>query len=211
MQAQIAYTNYQVARGVIRIPSSITGMQNGSFSRPNEFLRPGDAIPEGLLSDREIRQLLASRTIKQIATPRVAEAAQEAARRHLSLWSVDPATLGRKSLEDLLVMIQEIDPEYPLDQIPDDAAARRLLTKDFDPEFREDPSDVLARDPVSRLTATGARDGGNGSLSSKAAAALAELQARATTPAAKGNVEQDEDPEDEDVELQDGDEDEIDG
>ncbi len=187
-QQKINYTNLQVAVGVIRIPSKITGMQDGSFARKNEFLRPGDAIPEGMLSDREIKTLLASGTIKEIATPRVAEAAQQAARKHMSKWSVDPASLGNKTFEDLLVMIQDIDPQFPLDKIADDAAARRQLTRDFDPEFRENQADVLARDPVSRLTTEGVKDGDQGSLSDRAAENLAELQARAETPEAKGEV-----------------------
>lgn len=191
MTAQtVEYTNFQVARGVIRIPSSITGMKDGSFSRKNEFLRPGDAIPVGMLSDREIRTLLASGVIKEIATPRRAQAAQEAAKRHMSKWSIDPASLGRKSFEDLIVMIQAIDPQFPLEQIEDEAAARRQLSKDFDPEFREDPADVLGRDPVARLTPSGVKDSGRGSLSARAQAALAELQARAETPQAKGGADE---------------------
>lgn len=195
MTDTIQYTNFQVARGVIRIPASITGRKAHGFAKKGEFLRPGDAIPEGMLSDRELRSLLASGIVKEIDTPRRAQAAQEAARRHMSRWSVDPATLGRKSLEDLLVMIQEIDPEYPLDQVQDEDAARRLLSKDFDPDFREDPADVLARDPVSRLTASGVKDSGKGPLSQKAASALAELQARAETPEAKGGADDQEDSE----------------
>lgn len=185
MSDTIQYTNYAVAQGCIRIPSSITGRKDNTFARSGDFLMPGDAIPEGMISDRELRGMVASGTVREIATPDAARAAQKNAQKHLSKWNVDPATLGNYTLEDMMVMVQEIDPQYPLDGLTDQAA-RDLLTKDFDPDLRHRPDPVVARDAVSRLTAKGANDSGSRPLSEVAQENLAELQSRAQTPDASG-------------------------
>lgn len=186
--SNIEYTPYQVAKGVLRIPRNFTGGSDNTFSRKSDFLNVGDAIPEGMIPETNLRQLLANGTVTRISSRQGVAAAQNEASKDVSPWNVNPASLGDKSLEDLRVMINEIDATFPLEALNEDGA-RRLLTKDFDPSMIESSPAVIATDAVSRLTTEGARSGDSTELSRIAAANLQELQERAGTPEAEGDQE----------------------
>ncbi len=167
---------YKVARGVIRLPRDPKSTRK--FRTQADFIKQGELIPEGLLGLNEIESLLS----KGIIEPLSAEALQAAAGRipkTRGKWGVDPVALAGKTLEDLLVMILEIDPDYDVSAFLTEADAVRHLTQDWDPAFREEVARSTDRNRPEQLRSNGVKDAGQRPMSDAAEKALARAKSRA--------------------------------
>ena len=176
----IQYTDYQVAIGSIQIPST----KRASFT--GHFLRPGDAIPEDMISDKELASLLSAGIICVIPDGEEDLAEQVASKHLASQWVLSPEQLVSKGLEDLLCMIVEIDPLYDIGDM-DEESARALLSRDHEPEFDSDPAKAIDLNPVARMGAEGVAGSGNIAMSESAQGSLQMLQERAGTADAAGD------------------------
>lgn len=149
-------SQYRVARGVIRKPRDPLSARKVATAA--DYIGQGEAIPEGMLSEAEIANLLATGYIEPIGliAPGVLEPTVKRGK-----WSVDPAALVAKSLEDMLVMVLEIDPDYDVAALETVTAAATQLTADWNPAFREAValSNDRTRPAPLRSTAKVNRDG----------------------------------------------------
>lgn len=192
-QEQEAQTfSYRVARGVIRKPRSM-GNTNVIATRRDFFIQ-NELIPDGIFGQDDIKSWLADgRIVSAQVSMEQAEEAVEAARAR-GKFQADPASLVGKTMEELLIMVNEIDEDYDFEANPieDEQAAVRLLTSDWDPRYadriapvsdRSRPEALVAHDmeQVDDVPATSSSNGPE--PSQEASAALANARARAQAPA----------------------------
>ena len=131
---------YQVAKGKIRIPKS----------DPTKYLNTGDLIPPGLIAPREIPRLLQLHLIREYEP--LSPEQNQARIVHQGKWCFNPANLSGKSLEELRILVNAVDPEFPLDSLKGIDDATRLLSSDFDPALATAPAKAKpAKDPLRRL------------------------------------------------------------
>ncbi len=145
--------NLIVKRGTLMLPRVKRGL-------PSVALRPGDALPAGALADAEVARLVT----QGILGPRAARAAELPAE-HLpptrGRWVHDPATLIGKTVEELMVLVVQTDPDHPVlaqGIDVDEGALIRALTADYDPLFaagapRADDSTRIEITPAARKRA----------------------------------------------------------
>jgi len=123
-------TRFKVKRGAIRKPGGKT------FAKATDFLMQGDMIP-GMFSEKQLRSWERDGKV-QVAevTMDVAQAAEEAIKAR-SKWAVNPTKLVRKTFEELLIMVNEIDPDFDANSLEDEEACVALLTSGWDPRYSE--------------------------------------------------------------------------
>lgn len=182
---------YKVARGTIRKPR-----QDGRRIRTAaDFVGQGEIVPEGMLTPDQIASMLEQGLIEPISTQREAAVAEAAKR---GKWSVDPGSIAGKTLEDLMVMIVEIDPGYPVENITTISEAATQLTADWHPAFRDDlavssdksrpaplRSTQVKREDGKVIEVRGAKDAGSPEMGARSQEALDRLRERAKAPAPK--------------------------
>ena len=118
------------------------------------------------------------------------EQVEEAQRaRAANPFAVDPSILVRKTMEDLIIMVLEIAPEYDTDTLEDEQAAVRLLTSGWDPKYtqRIAPVNDRSRPEAIALHKLEQTEGGGAVTSISEGQALSE-QARAGLEAARGKA-----------------------
>jgi len=169
-------TQYRVAKGALKIPRTPKG-QERKFVTASDFILQGSAIPEGMLSQPEIEGLLKDGRIEPLTQLEAQQAAGLPKRR--GPWSVDPANLAGKSLEELVLMVLDIDEGYDVAQLENAGDAVRQLTADWDPAFRDELSRSTDKSRPERLRTSGAKDKGLTPMSEAAEAALARAKERA--------------------------------
>ena len=177
---------YRVVRGSIRMPR---GKTTGFTMSRRDMVMQGELLPPGIFPESDIQSWLNEGRI-QLAGVSV-EAAQAAVEaRAANPFRVDPSTLVGKTLEDLLIMVLEIDPEYDADQLADEQDAVRLLTSGWEPSMRQVVAPVndrsrpvaLALDKLTQDASGSALKTGTRDLSAEAQAGLAAAKARAQAP-----------------------------
>lgn len=127
---------YRIKRGAIKLPREIRDGKRVSRGA-SQFLHQGDILPEGMFPAQDIASFLADGRIEEIGLS-AAEAEQAgAAITQRSKWAVDPVSLVGKSLEELLVMVLEIDPDQPTGDLKSEQDAVRLLTSGWDPRYAQ--------------------------------------------------------------------------
>jgi hypothetical protein len=181
---------FKVARGTIRRPRT---ERKAGVKAASDVIGQGEIVPEGMLSPDQIAGLLEQGVIEPITTERETKMAESARR---GKWSIDPAALAGKTLEDLIVMVVEIDPDYAIEGISSVSEAVTQLTADWHPAFREElarssdksrpaplKTTTVKREDGKVISVEGAKDAGEPPMSDKAAAALERARERAKTPA----------------------------
>lgn len=164
---------YKLVRGVIQLPSDRRIVVQG------DYIRQGQEVPEGLFSAEAIADLLKEGKIELFSPDEQNQAPGKIENR--GRWGVDPVSLAGKSFEDLLVMVQEIDPEFQIMQLVDEAAAIRQLTEDWNPAFSEDLAQSSDRSAPG-VTSKGVRNLGGVPFSPESEAALARARELAQAP-----------------------------
>lgn len=123
---------YEVARGSLKMVYPPGGTP---ISAPKaEFITQGELVPEGLLSEEEIKSLLEDGRITKVRNHAHAKVAP-ALKQKRGKWSVDPETLAGKNMEELTMLILGIDEDFDVGSIKSKAGAIEQLTKDWDAIF----------------------------------------------------------------------------
>jgi len=177
---------FKVARGTIRRPRT---ERKPGIKAASDFIGQGEIVPEGMLTPEQVASLLEQGVIEPITSVRESAIAAAAKR---GKWSVDPGSIVGKTLEDLLVMIVEIDPDYSVERISSLSDAATQLTADWHPAFREDlalasdksrPAPLrttsVRREDGKVISVEGTKDAGSPDLSANARAALERARERA--------------------------------
>lgn len=164
---------YRVVSGALHLPR----VPN---TRGQKLIMQGEVVPSGVFSEEDIARWLKDGRIKQAAE--AAPALERASNRHQGKWCVDPATLAGKNMEDLLLMVLEIDPEYDTEPLADEASVVRLLTRDWDPLFVPGVASAKDRSAVVAMTPNGVKGLGTKPMSEVAQAAMAAARAKARAP-----------------------------
>lgn len=141
---------YKVKRGAIQLPRRIVDGKK-SVRSAADFLHQGDILPEGIFPPADIASYLADGRIEQVGMSSEEAAKAGAAITQRSKWAVDPSSLVGKSLEELLVMVLEIDPNYESDELQSEADAVRLLTSGWDPKYAQTVAQADDRTEVRSL------------------------------------------------------------
>lgn len=182
---------YRVKRGQIRLPR---GSSKRVFVNHGDFVHQGDLLPQGVFDAADIKSWLADGRIERVDVSAEDAERQSAEITARSKWSVNPAALVGKSLEDLIVMVSEIDPEYDTDELVDEAAAVTLLTSGWDPRFAEETAAPKATDrtEVKNLKLDQSAEGPSTSsrereMSPAASDALASAREKAASAEAEGS------------------------
>jgi len=177
---------YRVIRGAIRLPR---GKTTGFTMSRRDMVMQGELLPPGIFPEADIKSWLSEGRIALAGVSvEAAQAAVEA--RAANPFRVDPSTLVGKTMEDLLIMVLEIDPEYDADSLESEADAVRLLTSGWEPSMRQVIAPVndrsrpqaLALDKLEQGAAGSALKMGSRDLSAEAAASLEAAKARAQAP-----------------------------
>lgn len=177
---------YRVIRGAIRLPR---GKTTGFTMSRRDMVMQGELLPPGIFPEADIKSWLSEGRIEAAGVSvEAAQAAVEA--RAANPFRVDPSTLVGKTMEDLLIMVLEIDPEYDADSLADEQDAVRLLTSGWEPSMRQVVAPVndrsrpkaLALDKLAQDASGSALKMGNRDLSAEAAAGLEAAKARAQAP-----------------------------
>lgn len=177
---------YRVVRGSIRLPR---GKSTGFVMSRRDMVMQGELLPPGIFPAADIQSWLSEGRIAPAGVSvEDAQAAVEA--RAANPFRVDPSTLVGKTMEDLLIMVLEIDPEYDADQLEDEQAAVRLLTSGWEPSMRQVVAPVndrsrpvaLALDKLEQSASGSALKTGTRDLSAEAAANLEAAKVRAQAP-----------------------------
>lgn len=180
----MSQATYRLARGTIKLPRD--NKSGRTFTTSGDFIKQGEMIPEGVLSDEQIKSFLATGRIELMAPAEVKQAAGMPKTR--GKWGVDPTALIGKSMEELLVMVLEIDPEFDVTVIETEVDAVRQLTSDWDPAFREEIARSTDRSRPEQMKlkvshdgneVRGARDAGSRPMSPGAERALENAKQRA--------------------------------
>lgn len=178
---------YRLARGTIKLPRD----PKRTFTTSGDFIKQGDMIPSGVLSPEQVKSMLSDGRIECMQPAEAALAVREP--KYRGKWGVDPTALVGKSLEDLLVMVQEIDEDFDVTTLANEVDAVRQLTMDWDPAFRETIARASDRSRPERLRHTtskteggveevrGAKDAGQRPMAPAAEEALARAKERAQT------------------------------
>ena len=175
---------YRVVRGSIKLPRDPKATR--TFTTQGDFLKQGDVIPEGVLSPEQLRSFLKDGRI-EILRPAEAEAVKGRPKTR-GRWSVDPSALAGKNLEDLLVMVLEIDPDFDVSEMTTEADAVRQLTENWDPAFRDTLTRATDKSRPEQLklkttgneVRVGMRDAGERPMSDAAQRALERARAKAS-------------------------------
>ena len=147
--------SYRIARGSIKLPRD--AKSGRTFTPSGDFIKQGDMIPDGLFSPDQIKALLSEGRIETMQPAEAKQAARMPKTR--GKWGVDPTALVGKSLEDLLVMVLEIDPDFDVADLTSETEAVRQLTTDWDPAFREEVTRSTDRSRPEQLRLTTSKDG----------------------------------------------------
>lgn len=178
---------YRVVRGSIRLPRGTEG--TGFVMSRRDMVMQGELLPPGIFPESDIQSWIAEGRIEPAGVSvDVAEQAREA--RASNPFRVDPSTLVGKTMEDLLLMVMEIDPEYDADELESEEDAVRLLTSGWEPGMRQVVAPVndrsrpaaLALDKLTQDASGSALKTGNRDLSAEAQAGLEAAKARAQAP-----------------------------
>lgn len=132
-QTKTDQTTYRVIRGSLRIPRGATSR---SFVSSGDFVHQGDLVPSDMFDERDIASWLDEGRI-EVSDASPEQANSDAPVRGRGRWTVDPSSLVGKSFEDLLIQIQEMDPDFDANSIENEQAAVRLLTSDWHPSFAQ--------------------------------------------------------------------------
>lgn len=122
--------SYKVVRGSIKLPRP----RGAKFISRSQFINQGELIPDGIFSDADIQSWLQDGRIEPISdmdSPLVENARVE----HRGKWTVDPSVIAGKSMETLLLMVLEIEPDYDTDSLESEGDVARLLTSDWKPSY----------------------------------------------------------------------------
>lgn len=177
---------YRVVRGSIRLPR---GTSTGFIMSRRNMVMQGELLPPGIFPGSDIQSWLNEGRIEAAGIS--VEAAQEVvAALAANPFRADPSTLVGKTMEDLLIMVLEIAPEYDTDQLEDEQDAVRLLTSGWQPSMRQVVAPVndrsrpqtLALDKLTQDASGSALKTGTRDLSAEAAAGLEAARARAQAP-----------------------------
>ncbi len=184
-------TLYKVLRGCIQVPRNVSK----AFRM---MVKQGEVFPASTFSSTAIEGWLAEGKIEPVypavvkAVPFVEETGVEVAPFvdtddvevvplvNPGIWKVDPDTLIDKTMEDLLLMVLDISPDYDVASLTDMGVVVRLLTKNFNRELADtiapvsDKSSAIAMCPEAGVVDLGSR-----APSSEASSALAEAKERA--------------------------------
>lgn len=121
--------NLIVKRGTLMLPRKNPG------SRARVALRQGDTFPAGALSDLEVQALVASGVLG-VPAAAPAELPQQGLPPRMGKWCHSPSELAGLSLEALLVLVAQTDPDHAaLSGAATEAELVRILTADYDPLF----------------------------------------------------------------------------
>lgn len=168
---------YEIATGGLALS------KNGSRLK---LLMQGEPVPEGMLSDEEIRSLLEDGRIRPLREARAGEMPAMPPRR--GKWSVSPSQCAGKDLEALLLMVLAVDPEYDVSSLPDEATAVRQLTADWHPTFDEEVAQATDRTAPRLMPDARVRRGSEKEMSPEAAQTLERARLRAEAEAAEKGV-----------------------
>lgn len=180
---------YRVVRGSLRLPRGTKG--TGFLMSRRDMIVQGELVPPGLFTDKDIQSWLAEGRIEPAGVS-VEQAAEAAEVRAANPFRVDPSTLVGKTMEDLIIMVLEIDPDYDTDLLDDEQAAVQLLTSGWEPSMRQTVAPVSDKSRPEALALhklEQAEGGGNAiktgsrEMSPEAAAALEAARAKAEAPA----------------------------
>lgn len=177
---------YKVAKGVLKRPRSLTGPRKVPTAA--DFIGQGELIPDGMLTSDAIADLLQHGLIEKVSVVQATTPGALPPRR--GKWSVDPAVLVSKTLDELVIMVLEIDPDFDVAQITDAQFAVTQLTADWHPSFRDTLTRSTDRSRPEAMRSSGTKDAGSKPLSEAAAKALASAKERAQ-PATEGEASQD--------------------
>lgn len=176
-----AIQSYRVVRGSLQIPRKGSARQ---FVNRSDFIMQGEIVPAGLFCEADLAGWLADGRICLVIEDQDGTEAREKNRRR-GKWMVDPASLYGKTMEDLLLLVIDIDPEYDTDNLNDESDVVRLLTKDWDPVFAESVACAADRNSIVALKHDGVRDAGERAMSAQAQAMLERAKHQAQTKAAE--------------------------
>lgn len=126
---QTTYT-YKVVRGSIKLPRP----GGSKFISRSQFVNQGELLPDGIFSSADIQSWLQDGRIELISD-QDAPLLQSARVEHRGKWTVDPSVIAGKSMETLLLMVLEIDPQYDTDSLENEGDVARLLTSDWKPSY----------------------------------------------------------------------------
>ena len=125
-------------------------------------------------------------------SPVMAQATEDAIRAR-GKFRADPASLVGKTMEQLLVMVNEIDEKYDVSALSNERDAVRLLTSDWDPRYADRIAPVSDKSHPEALIAHDLQQGKDGEpatrslpgreMSEEASTALANARSQAQAPA----------------------------
>lgn len=175
---------YRVVRGSVRLPRGAQG--TGFTMTRKDMVIQGELLPPGIFPETDIRSWLDEGRIELSGI--TVEVAKEAiAAQAANPFQVDPSTLVGKTMEELLIMVLEIAPDYDADELESEAAVVQLLTSGWQPHMRQTIAPVndrsrpkaLALDKLSQGLGGSSVRMGNRDLSQEAQAGLEAAKARA--------------------------------
>lgn len=179
---------YRVVRGAIRMSRSTSS--NFTLSKVDMIMQ-GDILPAGFDSAC-IQSWLADGRIELVGEEMSLEDAEDEQKAILARnpFAVDPSVLVSKSMEDLVIMVLEIDPDYDTDKLASEQDAVRLLTSGWDPKYAQTVSPVRDRSKPQALAMgklVQSKDGAAlktsvSEMSAEAQAGLANARAKAQAP-----------------------------
>ena len=174
-------TRYYVIQGSLRKPRAHR-IASG-IGRAADFIRQGELVPEGIFSEGDLKLLLEQGWIAPVvATIPESEKPIEP----VGPWSVDPKSLAGKTLEELLVMVTEVDPNYPVENLTNEGEAIRQLTVEWDPARAQNVPlsfDRTRPEDLAVIRENNAKPAGSREMSDEARAALERAKERAQAPA----------------------------
>lgn len=125
-------SSYRIARGSLKTP-----LANHDNPLQSKFLRQGDLLPEGMYSEADIASYLESGRIEEVDASARNVAEQAEVIRARGLWTVNPSILEGKSLEDLRILINEIDPNVDASTVETEEVAIQFLTQNWQPALAQ--------------------------------------------------------------------------
>ena len=177
---------YRVIRGSIRLPRGTEG--TGFVMTRKDMIMQGELVPPGIFPTTDIKSWLAEGRIEPAGVS--VETAEELVQLHQSNpFRVDPSALVGKTMEDLIILVLEIDEDYDVDLLADEAAAVQLLTSGWTPEMQQTITPANDRSKPASLDTENLSGSdistGNRDMSAEAAAGLAAARAKAQAPSSE--------------------------
>lgn len=176
---------YRVIRGAVKLPRTST--QDFIANPTKDFVMQGELLPPDMFSDKELKSWLAGGRIEEAGVPM--EMAEKAVRaRVANPFRVDPSTLVRKTMEDMVIMVLEIDPDYDTDLLEGEEDAVRLLTSGWDPKFTQTVSPATDRSRPEALAMHAMEQSAEGGSAIKTSSTELSAQAQAGLEAARAKA-----------------------